>query len=193
MAEENKKLKQTRIERDTKSIYGERFGIFSTRRYSDKKHLYHEELLRQKTYFRQSLTKNEKFKDNDYLDKKMSKAQSIINEVNELELINIYNIDLKEYENILPAFNILKVENCSILEYGIKKSTQPIKYSYCKTCDHNLINPICIPCINKCHKGHLIKHVFKKDYIKCSCGDKNHFKHIINNNNILKDKNYLSF
>ena len=167
------KKKKTKIEKDTENIYKERFGIaFSLPRDSDTKKKHLEKLFRQKTNFRKSSTKNEKFKDSDYYDEKMSRTQSIINEVNELELINIYNIDIKEYEDILPAFNILKMEKCSILKYGIKKSTKPIKYSYCKTCDQNLLNPICIPCINHCHKGHLIKRVFKKENIKCSCGEK---------------------
>ena len=81
------------------------------------------------------------------------------------------------------------MNNCSILKYGIKKSTEDIKYSYCKTCDPNLTNPICLPCINNCHIGHLIKYVLNKGKIRCSCGEKNHYQNKINNN--LEESNNI--
>ena len=64
--------------------------------------------------------------------------------------------------------------NCIILKYGNKPSLEPIEYTFCKTCDSNLINPICIECINNCHKGHNIKKNFLKGNIQCICGQKLH-------------------
>ena len=165
MADESFKKRKEKIEMNTESIYRERFGItFSKRRSSAEKikNKNCDELLKQKSSRLKSLSKSERVRENDYLEDKISKKQSILTEVYNLELEKIYNIDIKEYEHIKPVYNILKMEKCSILKYGIKKSTKPIKYSYCKTCDHNLVNPICIPCINHCHKGHLIKYIFKK-------------------------------
>ena len=192
MADEILKKKKTKIENDTESIYKERFGIsFSNRRASAEKKKNFDEFMRQKTTkLRKTYSKNERNKEDDYLKGKISGTESKLNEINELEIEGLYNFDIKEYEHIIPLFNFLKMGKCSLLKYGIKKSTQPIKYSYCKTCDHNLVNPICIPCINQCHKGHLIKHAFKKGKIKCFCGEKNHFQKTINNN-IPKDKDII--
>ena len=124
------------------------------------------------------------------IDDKLKSYQNIIEEVNEDELDRLYN-NQKDYEKILPIFNFLKIEKCSILKYGIKKSKEEIKFSYCRTCDHNLLNPICLYCINVCHKGHLIKYIFKKAKIKCSCGEKNHYSKKINNINIIQNKNII--
>jgi len=108
-----------------------------------------------------------------------------------LELDKIYNNEQNE-EEILPIKNFLIKEKCSILKYGINKSSEEIKYSYCKTCDHNLLNPICNPCINRCHKGHLIKYAFTKGKIKCSCGEKNHYQNnMIKNAPITKTENII--
>ena len=83
-----------------------------------------------------------------------------------IELNKIYGNFEKESEDILPIQYFNKVNNCSVSKYGIKKSTEDIEYSYCKTCDHNLLKPICLCCINQCHKGHLIKYIFNKRIIK---------------------------
>ena len=123
---------------------------------------------------------------------KISSNNNIFNEVNEIELDRIYN-DFNnnqiEKEETLPILNFHKVSKCSTIKYGIKKSTDKIEYSYCKTCDHNLIKPICLPCIKECHKGHSIYFIFNKGRIKCSCGEKNHIiikvnNDIINNGNV---------
>ena len=66
------------------------------------------------------------------------------------------------------------IKDCTILKYGIKPSNEVIEYTFCKTCDINLIYPICIPCIEECHRGHNIKRNYLKGHIKCMCGEKLH-------------------
>ena len=66
------------------------------------------------------------------------------------------------------------IKNCSILKYGLKPSIDTIDFSFCRTCDPNLINPICIPCIKECHFGHKIQKNFLKGEIKCICGERLH-------------------
>ena len=90
------------------------------------------------------------------------------------DLIKLYENDEKIKHKILPILNFNKINDCSIMKYGARKSSVEIEYSYCKTCDYNSLKPICLSCINKCHYGHIIKFIFKKGYIKCSCGEKNH-------------------
>ena len=86
-----------------------------------------------------------------------------------------------EGENTLENSN--KIPKCSILIYGAKASFEEIEYSFCKSCDSNLINPICIECINNCHKGHNIKKNFMKGHIQCFCGENLHKIENINNFN----------
>ena len=86
-----------------------------------------------------------------------------------LELL--YKNHIKNSELVEKLY---KVIDCSILKYGVNPSFENIPYSFCKTCDKNLINPICEACINKCHKGHKIVSNFEKGKIKCSCGEKMH-------------------
>ena len=86
---------------------------------------------------------------------------SIINKKNLNEKFDV----MKEY---------LKIDNCSILKYGIKKSIEAIKYGYCATCDLNLIHPICMTCIENCHNGHSIKIMPEMDHIICGCGERLH-------------------
>ena len=119
--------------------------------------------------------------------RKSSRHNNLDNEVDKIELNKIYGNFEKESEEILPIRHFTKVSNCSIVKYGIKKSSEEIEYSFCKTCDHNLLKPICLCCINQCHNGHSIKYIFNKGRIKCCCGEKNHIgmkiKAQINNNN----------
>ena len=70
----------------------------------------------------------------------------------------------------------VKIKGCSILKYGIKISTEKIHYGYCQTCDVNLMHPICLECINLCHKsiGHKIREMREPSYIRCGCGEKMH-------------------
>ena len=58
----------------------------------------------------------------------------------------------KENNEDIIVKRFLQVQDCPILKSGIKPSLEPIKYGYCSTCDINLIHPICINCIEKCHK-----------------------------------------
>ena len=72
--------------------------------------------------------------------------------------------------------NFITIKDCSLIKYGIKSSTEPIEYGYCNTCDVNLIHPICIICLEKCHNkiGHQVKIIDKPDHIICACGVKLH-------------------
>ena len=121
---------------------------------------------------------------------KSARYNNLNNEKDKIELNKIYANFEKESEEILPIQYFTKVSNCSIVKYGIKKSSEEIEYSFCKTCDHNLLKPICLCCINECHKGHSIKYIFNKGRIKCCCGEKNHIgmkikgQTNISNNNI---------
>jgi len=118
----------------------------------------------------------------------INKKKKIIEEVEEIELNRIYKKNNQnENDKIIPIENFNKVSKCSIIKYGIKKSTERIEYSYCKTCDHNLVRPICLHCINKCHSGHATNFIFKKGRIKCSCGEKNHYIIKINYNINIKN------
>ena len=89
------------------------------------------------------------------------------------EVIDIYN---KYDDKIEPKIikKLKEVEKCSILKYGIKPSTEEISYSYCLTCDSSLINPICIPCLKKCHIDHVVKESYETGKIICSCGERSH-------------------
>ena len=100
------------------------------------------------------------------------------------ELNKLYGEDEKIKYQIVPILNFLKITDCSMMKYGARKSSIEIDYSYCKTCDNNSLKPICLPCINKCHFGHVIKFILKKGHIKCSCGEKNHMIMKINYNKI---------
>ena len=92
----------------------------------------------------------------------------------EINMKEIYK-DKDDEENapkLLQKF--LEVKDCSILKYGLKTSLESVEFSFCRTCDPNLINPICIACINTCHKSHKIKKKFVKGEIKCICGERLH-------------------
>ena len=128
---------------------------------------------------------------NDSSTHKKSSNLIIYNEAEQLEIEKIYGTNEKDYDEILPIHNFDRVTKCSVLKYGIKKSTEEIEYSYCKTCDYNLLKPICICCINQCHKGHIIKYIFNKGRIKCYCGEINHIGMKLNNNNDNNDINCL--
>ena len=72
--------------------------------------------------------------------------------------------------------SFLQIKECPILKYGIKPSSEPIKYGFCSTCDINLIHPICIFCIEKCHKkyNHQIRIKTEPEKIICGCGERLH-------------------
>lgn len=83
--------------------------------------------------------------------------------------------DVKSSETDVIS-DFLKIDNCSILKYGIKPSTEPISYGYCITCDINLIHPICSECLTVCHINfnHTVKQIATKGNIICGCGERMH-------------------
>ena len=83
-------------------------------------------------------------------------------------------LNIKEEDFIFK--NFIKIQNCSILKYGIKPSSEKIKYGFCSTCDINLIHPICSICLKECHKKykHQTKLMDEEDNIKCGCGERLH-------------------
>ena len=185
--------KEKELEKYTRSQYKGRFGIL----YSTKSTKGLQTNLNFKNRLSNITNKKSKkdvigslLESHNYL-KRNKSFNPIINEVNDLELEKLYNINKKE-EGILPIINFLKIDKCSILKYGVKKSLEEIKYSYCKTCDHNLLNPICLACIKTCHKGHLIKYIIAKGKIKCSCGEKNHYQRdLLNSSFINRTENII--
>ena len=82
----------------------------------------------------------------------------------------------KEKNEDLIVKRFLQIVDCPILKYGIKPSIEPIKYGYCSTCDINLIHPICINCIEKCHKkyNHQVRIKTEPEKIICGCGERLH-------------------
>ena len=93
----------------------------------------------------------------------------------EITMKEIYKDKEEEDENspkLIKKF--LEVKDCTILKYGLKPSIESVDFSFCRTCDPNLINPICMACINTCHKSHKIKKKFIKGEIKCICGERLH-------------------
>ena len=120
---------------------------------------------------------------------------NLLMESEKKDLIELYGDDDKEKYTILPLINFNRIADCSIMKYGARKSAIEIEYSYCKTCDYNSLKPICLSCINKCHYGHVVKFIFKKGFIKCSCGEKNHmimkinYKKIYNMNCLCNEWN----
>ena len=184
------------LEKINKNQYKRRFGISYS--YKKGKSLDLKHLKKRKTKNLKKLnTSRESSKTNSLINESSFHSKSIIhnlfNEVEKLELNKIYQNFEKESEEILPIQYFNKVNNCSVSKYGIKKSTDDIEYSYCKTCDHNLLKPICLCCINQCHKGHSIKYIFNKGRIKCCCGEKNHIgmKMKVETNNKNNDVNCL--
>ena len=188
------------VEKNNKDQYKKRFGI----NYSVKKlkslDLYNNDFLKMrgtkrynsKIYISRNSSRYNSLTNNESsYRRKSTRRNNLNNEKDKIELNKIYGNFEKESEEILPIQYFNKVSNCSIVKYGIKKSSEEIDYSFCKTCDHNLLKPICLCCINQCHFGHSIKYIFNKGKIKCCCGEKNHIGMKIkdqtnNNNNEIK-------
>ena len=126
----------------------------------------------------------EKDKDNDSLISKSIKS----NNKDKKEKKEEINIE----ENLEDVFSqFIKIKNCSIISYGVKPSTQKLKFGYCRTCDINLMNRICIECLYECHKkySHDIREINEPDYIVCGCGDKMHrFKVLERKNGLRADE-----
>ena len=79
-------------------------------------------------------------------------------------------------DNYTPKLiqKFIQIPECSILKYGLRISNEDIDFSFCRTCDPNSINPICLPCIKICHLGHRIQKKYIKGQIKCICGERLH-------------------
>ena len=139
---------------------------------------------------------NAKFKSEVHLNKYTHKRRnSLYLKLNENEedkslkiIIDIYKNFDDNYESKIIK-KLKEVDKCSILKYGIKPSNDDIIYSYCLTCDSSLINPICEPCLNHCHKDHIIKEKYEKGQIICSCGERSHIILNIGASNLRKDIN----
>ena len=86
----------------------------------------------------------------------------------------IINLTTSNYDNVKSDF--LRIKGCSILKYGIKISTDKINFGYCRTCDINLIHPMCLECARICHQqlGHKIIEMNETANIRCGCGEKMH-------------------
>jgi len=183
---ENEDLEED--EKYNKRQYERRFGIS----YSSKglKLNFNEGISRKNTKFKGSNlfsrenSRRSTIKENSIVRKN---TKRIFNEVNEIDINRIYDNIKKVNEHIIPISNFFKINKCPIIKYGIKMTTDEIEYSYCKTCDHNLIRPICLHCINNCHKNHLTSYIFSKGKIKCFCGEKNH--NVVKINNKANEKN----
>ena len=79
-------------------------------------------------------------------DKESFISKSIVS--NSKEIIN--SSQDENVNDIISQF--LKIKNCSVILYGIKPSPDKLKFGYCRTCDINLMNRICIECLYECHK-----------------------------------------
>ena len=126
---------------------------------------------------------NSKLKGNLKLDEN-DKSSLISKSENNSQLIEA-NSD-ENVNNIISEF--LKIKNCSVILYGIKPSTEKLKFGYCRTCDINLMNRICLECLYECHKKyeHDIREINDPDYIICGCGEKMHRFNILERKNGLR-------
>ncbi len=87
------------------------------------------------------------------------------------------DIEINNEDNCNEVINgFLKIKNCTILQYGIRPTAERVKFGYCRTCDLNLMNPICEECLLQCHKKyeHNIREINEPDYIICGCGERMH-------------------
>ena len=108
---------------------------------------------------------------NENLDDSSKKSDTMISQSH--EEIDI-QLNTSTCNDVINEFT--KIKGCSILKYGIKISTEKIRYGYCQTCDVNLMHPICLECINICHKSisHKTREIREPGYIRCGCGAKMH-------------------
>ena len=108
------------------------------------------------------------------LSRRKSRVVHSFDNFNELIIKDLYKNE--NDENYKPKLiqKFMQIEECSILKYGLKTSIEDIEFSFCRTCDPNLMNPVCLPCIKICHFGHKIQKKFLKGQIKCICGERLH-------------------
>lgn len=100
-----------------------------------------------------------------------------------------YNKKRSLNESPLELVRIMGSISCPILKYGWKKIS--MDYYYCKTCDKDNKNPICVNCMKKCHKNHIPSQLFPaNDQTKtlCMCGLR---AHSMLNEETSSDKNFL--
>ena len=112
-------------------------------------------------------------------------SKSIVS--NSKEIIN--SSQDENVNDIISQF--LKIKNCSVILYGIKPSPDKLKFGYCRTCDINLMNRICIECLYECHKkyDHDIREINEPDNIICGCGERMHkFKSLEKKNGLGADE-----
>ena len=110
-------------------------------------------------------------------DEMEEEKNSLVSESKKSSKIEINNDD--NCNEVITEF--LKIKNCTILQYGIKPTIEKVKFGYCRTCDLNLMNPICEVCLYECHKkyDHNIREINEPDNIVCGCGERMHkFKSI---------------
>ena len=59
----------------------------------------------------------------------------------EIAMKEIYKEKDEEENSPKLIKKFLEVPECSILKYGLKPSIESVEFSFCRTCDPNLINP----------------------------------------------------
>ena len=130
----------------------------------------------------------ENFEENDQNIKIVEKEKdSIISKSSESNNNEI--ADLNPDENVNDVISqFLRVKNCSVILYGIKPSPEKLKFGYCRTCDINLMNRICLECLYECHKKyeHDIREINEPDNIICGCGERMHRFKILERKNGLR-------
>ena len=104
------------------------------------------------------MIENELINNNDELDIKndLYENEEIEEEKNSLvsesQKSNKKEINNEETCNdVITSF--LKIKKCTILQYGVRPTTEKVKFGYCRTCDLNLMNPICEECLVQCQKN----------------------------------------
>ena len=130
-----------------------------------------------KNYLKFQLTKSTNSINNSIPPSMRRKSRTIFDFNSNYEEINIKEIYRdNDNNNDVPKLiqKFTEIKDCSILKYGIKPSIDDIEFSFCRTCDPNLVSPICLPCIKTCHKSHRIKKKIMKGEIKCACGERLH-------------------
>ena len=127
-----------------------------------------------KNYLKFQLTKSTNSNNLPSMRRKSRTISDFNSNFEELNIKEIYKD--KDDKNDVPKLiqKFTEIKDCSILKYGIKPSIDDIEFSFCRTCDPNLVSPICLPCIKICHKSHKIKKKTMKGEIRCACGERLH-------------------
>ena len=130
-----------------------------------------------KNYLKFQLTKSTNSNNNSLLPSMRRKSRTVFDFNSNFDEINIKEIyrdneDNNDVPKLIQKFT--EIKDCSILKYGIKPSIDEIEFSFCRTCDPNLVSPICLPCLKNCHKSHRIKKKIMKGEIRCACGERLH-------------------